>query len=129
MTPPNPLDVIAEACHEANRVVTRHIGDVPVQPAWADAPEGMRESCLRGVRFALEKPDATSEEMHGSWMAAQLAAGWRWGPKRDDVAKTHPALVPFDDLPPEVRAKDRLFRSIVRALAPLVARCEGKVTP
>jgi hypothetical protein len=30
--------------------------------------------------------------------------------------KEHPAIVPFDQLPPQEQAKDRLFRAVVRAL-------------
>jgi hypothetical protein len=39
-------------------------------------------------------------------------------PVKDETAKTHPDLVPFDDLPEHERQKDRLFMAIVHALAP-----------
>jgi hypothetical protein len=29
-----------------------------------------------------------------------LADGWRFGAEYDPAARTHPALVPFDSLPP-----------------------------
>jgi hypothetical protein len=44
---------IAHACHEVNRAITAFIKDVPMQPAWEDCGEDMRQSCIRGVEFAL----------------------------------------------------------------------------
>jgi len=38
-----------------------------------------------------------------------------------ETAKTHPDLVPFDQLPEHEKQKDRLFLAIVRALAPEVS--------
>lgn len=43
---------------------------------------------------------------HENWAARRRAEGWRWGPRRDDAAKTHPCLVPYDDLPDEEKAYD-----------------------
>ncbi len=43
-----------------------------------------------------------------------------WDAAPDPIAKTHPCLVPYGELPPEQKAKDELFLSIVRALAPLL---------
>ena len=43
---------------------------------------------------------------------------WQHGPVKDEAAKTHPDLVPFDQLPEHEKQKDRLFMAIVRALSP-----------
>ena len=32
---------------------------------------------------------------------------WKHGPTRDDVAKTHPDLIPYKDLPEEEKQYDR----------------------
>jgi hypothetical protein len=110
-------EVIAEACHEANRVLTRRIGDVPVQPEWRDAPPDMRSSCVKGVLWRTENRAAPADAQHAKWMEDKLADGWTLGPERDPVKKTHPALVPYEKLPPGVQAKDKLFTAIVLALA------------
>lgn len=112
MTP----EQIAEVCHEANRALTKHVGDVPVQPPWPDAPPEMRTSSLRGVRFALEHPEATPAQQHDAWAADKIASGWKLGPTKDEAAKTHPALIAYVDLPEAVQRKDALFRAIVAAL-------------
>jgi hypothetical protein len=111
-----PLELIAKACHEANRVLTGLVGDVPVQPSWEDAPQDMCESSLRGVEYAIAHPGATPEDQHSAWCADKRASGWVYGPAKDAAARTHPALVPYSELAPGTRAKDALFRSIVRAL-------------
>jgi hypothetical protein len=108
-------ETIARACHEANRVLTQLVGDVPVQPPWDESPEEMRSSSIRGVEFAMANPNATPEDQHEAWCADKRAAGWVHGAVKDSAAKTHPALVPYDQLAPGTRAKDAMFRAIVRA--------------
>lgn len=113
-----PLEAtIAEVCHAANRVLTRIACDVPVQPTWAGAPDDMRESSIAGVRWRLANLDAPASAQHDEWMRHKLAGGWTLGPVRDAERKTHPALVPYDDLPKETKAKDAVFTAIVRALS------------
>jgi hypothetical protein len=50
-------------------------------------------------------------------MKAKLSQGWRYGEVKDAVAKTHPCMVPFEQLPVEQQAKDRLLLAIVKALS------------
>lgn len=107
---------IAEVCHEANRALTKHVGDVPVQPPWDEAPEEMRTSSIRGVQFALEHPNATPAEQHDAWACDKIASGWKHGPVKDEAKKEHPALVAYNDLPAGTKSKDALFRGIVEAL-------------
>lgn len=57
------------------------------------------------ARFA-EHPDMTPEQNHENWMRYKLANGWRHGPTKDEAAKTHPDLVPFDELPEVEKRKD-----------------------
>jgi hypothetical protein len=112
------VEQIAEVCHEANRILTKHVADVPVQPMWQAAPEEMRTSSMRGVQFAIDNPNATPEEQHRAWCNDKLNDGWSYGPRKDAAAKTHPALIPYDRLPEGTRRKDALFRAVVAALRP-----------
>jgi hypothetical protein len=107
---------IAEVCHEANRALTKHVGDVAVQPPWNEAPEEMRASSIKGVLFALKNPDATPSQQHDAWAADKIASGWTYGETRDDVKKTHPALKTYAELPEGTRRKDALFRAVVATL-------------
>lgn len=111
------IDLIARVCHEANRAYAQATGEPAAQihGSWFEAPEAIRESARVGVEKALE--GATPEQLHESWIASKVADGWIYGPVRDNAAKVHPCLVPYDELPIAQQAKDALFSGIVRALA------------
>lgn len=56
---------------------------------------------------------------HDLWAARRLAEGWRYGPRRDDAAKTHPDLVPYAELPEAEKEYDR--RTALETLRALLA--------
>ena len=49
-----------------------------------------------------------AENVHDAWAITRIKDGWTYGIKRDDVAKTHPCLVPYDDLPESEKNYDRI---------------------
>lgn len=106
--------LIASVCHEANRAYCLTQGDTSQLP-WTDAPQWQRESAIVGVEKALE--GAGPEELHESWTAQKVADGWVYGDVKDADKKTHPCLVPYDQLPAAQQRKDALFGAIVSALA------------
>lgn len=107
---------IAMICHEANRAWCAANGDHS-QPHWDNAPDWQTRSAILGVRHALAFPDATPAESHMDWMDAKFDDGWVYGEVKDPVAKTHPCMVQYDDLPEFQRKKDALVLAIVRALS------------
>lgn len=121
-----PVESAALIVHEANRIWCELNGDFS-QPRWVDAPAWQQESAIAGVRFHLANPDAADSASHDAWMAHKTADGWVYGEVKDPDAKTHPCLVPFDQLPPMQQFKDGLFRTIVHLLsiAPDAAVGEG----
>lgn len=108
---------IAAVAHAANAEYCRGLGD-DSQPSWDNAPQWQRQSAIDGVEFHLTNPDAGDSASHDNWMAEKVEAGWVYGEEKNPEASppTHPCIVPFDELPPEQQAKDRLFRAIVHAL-------------
>jgi len=44
---------------------------------------------------------------HDVWAAQRMSDGWRYGPSRDDAAKQHPSLIPYDRLPESEKVYDR----------------------
>lgn len=114
---------IARVCHEVNRAYCEALGDHS-QPAWEDAPQWQKDSVLLGVKLHIENPDTGPQASHECWMRQKIADGWVYGEVKDPEAKTHPCMVPFDQLPREQQAKDFIFRAVVHAL---VSRGEGRV--
>jgi hypothetical protein len=55
----------------------------------------------------LELQERLAENTHDVWASRRLAEGWTYGPARDDVAKKHPDLVPYADLPDTEKQYDR----------------------
>lgn len=55
--------------------------------------------------------DELIEEMarnvHDVWAQGRIAEGWIYGEQRDDKRKTHPCLVPYEELPDAEREYDR----------------------
>jgi len=105
---------IARVAHEVNRAYCQALGDSS-QPAWEDAPEWQRSSARMGVDLHI-MGDFGPEASHISWMNQKVEDGWVYGEVKDAEAKTHPCIVPFDQLPKEQQAKDFIFRAVVHAL-------------
>ena len=104
------VETAAAAAHEANRAWCIAHGDNS-QVAWDDAPSWQRESAILGV-LGVQAGNGPRES-HAGWLAEKKRAGWVYGEKKDPELKTHPCMVPYDELPPEQRAKDGIFVSVV----------------
>ncbi|RLN96779.1 hypothetical protein BBJ28_00007211 [Nothophytophthora sp. Chile5] len=48
-----------------------------------------------------------SQHAHEVWSVGRVQQGWRWGEKRDNDAKLHPDLVPYEDLSEQDKQYDR----------------------
>lgn len=48
-----------------------------------------------------------AKDVHDTWAAHRFADGWTYGPQRDDTHRTHPCLVPYEELPETEREYDR----------------------
>lgn len=62
------------------------------------------------IKLCVQREKPTVEERrrlecleHRRWMAYMYGEGYVYGPQRDDIAKTHPALLPYDQLPAPFR--------------------------
>jgi hypothetical protein len=105
---------IARVCHEVNRAYCTAIGD-DSQPSWEDAPEWQKDSAIAGVESHISSP-MSPQESHAAWSKHKILDGWTWGEVKDADAKTHPCLVPYDQLPLSQRIKDYLFGAVVASL-------------
>lgn len=48
-----------------------------------------------------------ARNVHEVWARARYQDGWKYGPQRDDELKTHPCLVPYEELDEEAKEYDR----------------------
>jgi ryanodine receptor 2 len=80
----------------------------------------------------LELREKLAENNHEVWAEQRLAAGWQWGPVRDDAFKKHPCLVPYDELPESEKDYDRETAmqtlKLIVAMGYRIAKDAGKKT-
>lgn len=109
---------IAQVAHEVNRAYCQAIGDEYL-PTWDLAPTWQKESMINGVKLHQQNPDTTPEQSHENWLKQKEVEGWVYGHKKDLATKQHPCLVPYAELPASQKAKDYLFKTIVKQLSNL----------
>ena len=112
------INEIAQICHETNRALCLAFGDTS-QKRWEDSPQWQIESAIDGVKLHLVN-ERSVEASHQAWMAHKVKMGWVQGEIKDETKRTHPCIVPFDQLPPEQQAKDYIFRETVHSLRKFV---------
>lgn len=105
----------------------RHIGWVAYQiavgqPYNEQINEYQLTSLLDGVQFQDEHPDNTPEQNHDNWMRMKIEQGWVYGKVKDFDKKTHPDLVPFDELSEVEQRKDINDATVHRLASDLWAR-------
>jgi hypothetical protein len=113
-----PWDLLPETLKAANRGQADGIGsklqavgcDVVASTNWDLAP----------VVFSAAEIEMLARAEHDRWMAERRRDGWTYAPGPKNVErKTHPALVPWEDLGEDMRELDR---RTVRALPAFLAR-------
>jgi len=81
----------------------------PIDSSKVDLPAELRE--------LIERLAANA---HDIWAQRRQSEGWTWGPARDDAARKHPCLVPFDQLPDSEKQYDReVVRKTLEAILAL----------
>lgn len=101
--------------HEVNRAHCIAQGDHSQVP-WTRVPSWQKESVFEGVVSALDL-STTPRDSHDAWASHKRATGWVYGSTKDADAKTHPCLVPYEELPEAHRVKNVIFLAVVRATA------------
>lgn len=109
------INDIAKLCYEANAVYCEILrGTLPLSPFWENAPDEIKASILSGVKYCMKENVSCPEDMHNAWLVYKKNDGWKYGTEKDVDAKTHPNIVPYKQLHPEERMKDKLFLAIVK---------------
>ncbi len=128
------MEQLAIAIHNLyNKQQLERHPDRPLDyPRFADLPDSLKYSCLRQARAIPDKlhsagmtmlpRDSAGEKIesfptglvetlsimeHESWMKERLDGGWTFSPTRDREKKLSPYLVPYKQLPDEIKELDR----------------------
>lgn len=97
---------LARVIHENNRALQFFNGE-EVGPEWLNAPQEQITSTVKGLQMVAL--GANPRSLHESWMKDKVDAGWVLGPVKDEEKKTHPCILPYDQLPKEQQLKDVIF--------------------
>ena len=96
--------------YEAARLAAA-AADAPIVPEhWNSRTQAFRDQFLDVIEMMCG-PDRkmSPAELHADWVKAYEVMGWRYGPVRDVVARTHPDMVPYDQLGQLEQDKDAVF--------------------
>lgn len=107
---------IAYLLHTITSVFDRPDGSVVM--TWAELPEEKKVLAQTAVLVIWMRltagEDLTPQEAHRIWMIGKLNNGWTHGKEFCDEKKTHPCIVPFEELPPIERLKDELWITLIK---------------
>src|SRR5664279_876108 len=96
-----------------------------------DAPAGRSAASIDPLDPRVER---LGKREHERWLRRKVKTGWRYGDPRDDARRLHPCVRPWEELPEDERAKDRLnvvgLPKIVGAAGMTMARLQdvGELT-
>ena len=103
----------AEFVYEGARLQAKAV-DAPIVPEpWYRRtmidPTFCEQFCKVIERQCGPDRSADPEALHDDWVRAYVTMGWTYGYVRDLAAKTHPDMVPFDQLEQREQDKDAVF--------------------
>lgn len=107
------LHKVAELAHEANRVLQYANHEENQSQMWEYLTHEQKQSALQGVKILLENPNTSPKELHEKWKQHKIENGWVYGATKCEEKKTHPCLVPYEELSHAQHVKDFMFHSIV----------------
>ena len=100
----------AEFVYEAARLAAEAAKAPVVPDHWADREDAFRDQFLEVIERQCGPLHSNSpEELHGSWMQVYYVMGWSYGVEYSREDKTHPDLVPYEQLGQLEKDKDEVF--------------------
>jgi len=126
-----PWDELAEDYRRSNRRLAAHVRAKLSEAGfdlagWLGAVEGGRPAFdLPEWRAGIDEDliERLARQEHRRWMMERALNGWSFGPVRDNLARRHPDMKPYDQLSEEAREKDRVMvRESLELIGRLTAR-------
>jgi hypothetical protein len=125
------FDELAEVDQEDNRAAARRIPWIlciagldlkPVGTATPGDDQKLAREVAQQLAFHLER---LAEFEHDEWERYRREDGWTFGKERNDAARIHPQMRPYDQLPEIDREKDR---NTVRNIPRMVQEAGYRIT-
>ena len=82
-------------------------------------PRPIDTSRVKLTKEIEELSELLAENAHDLWAQQRFRDGWTYGPHRNDIAKQHPCLRPYSELPEQEKEYDR--QAALGALKAIVA--------
>lgn len=70
-------------------------------------PQPMDTTAIELPQELKNLAEQMAKNVHEVWSSGRMAEGWTYGEVRDDARKTHPCLVPYEELPESEKEYDR----------------------
>ena len=70
-------------------------------------PQPIDTTAIKLPKELMNLAEEMAKNVHEVWSAGRMADGWMYGEVRDDAHKTHPCLVPYEELPESEKEYDR----------------------
>lgn len=70
-------------------------------------PQPMDISEVRLPEEVAPLVEGIARNVHEMWAQSRIEQGWTYGEERNDTLKTHPCLVPYEELPEIEKDYDR----------------------
>jgi hypothetical protein len=88
-----------------------HLAEAPIVPTrWIWREEPFQRQFLKVIKTQCGPGRQTNAaDLHADWVQAYLDMGWVYGEVHNPEAKTHPDMVPYDDLGQLEQDKDAVF--------------------
>ena len=70
-------------------------------------PRPIETTNIRLEQHLQQLTEVLAEHAHDLWAFQRISEGWQWGEHRCDHQKTHPCLIPYENLPENEKEYDR----------------------
>ena len=108
------FEKITELIYEATRKEQNWSNRRIVPEEWSKRNKNFRDQMINVIKHYYNIGSIpTPEEAHNSWWREYEKMGWKCGKVRDVINKTHPDMIPYEDLPQDEKEKDAIFLTFV----------------